>query len=59
MPYTIHKNKLKQQSYLARHRPTENWNDPHSAGALSRWLLWNTPSLNKNVELFKERFGLN
>ena len=56
--YTIHHDKARREAYLSRHRHNENWNDPTSAGALSRWLLWNTTSLQTNLELFKKRFNL-
>lgn len=45
--------------YLTRHRANENWNDPTSAGSLSRYILWGeTTSLRKNIESFKRRFRL-
>lgn len=56
--YTQHKDRLRRANYLSRHRARENWNDPKSAGALSRWILWNTTSFERNVSLFRERFGL-
>ena len=42
--YTKHKDSARMQRYLNRHRKRENWNDPTTAGALSRWILWNKPS---------------
>jgi hypothetical protein len=30
-----------------------------SAGALSRWLLWNKPTLKESLEDFKNKFNLN
>ena len=56
--YTIHKNPIRAKAYLIRHRPNEDWNNPMSAGALSRWILWNTPNLETNVRLFKRKFNL-
>ena len=32
--------KAKRELYLKRHRARENWEDPFSAGSLSRYLLW-------------------
>lgn len=55
---TQHRNYLRRSLYLARHRKNENWNDPQTAGALSRWILWETPNLTVNVRRFKQRFGL-
>lgn len=56
--YTTHKNKLRRDNYLLRHRIRENWNDPMTAGALSRWILWNTSDLHRNVSIFKQKFNL-
>ena len=36
-----HRDEARRQRYLDRHRKRENWNDPQSAGALSRYILWN------------------
>lgn len=55
--YTIHKDKDRRKRYLDRHRKRENWNNPESAGALSRWILWGpTTSKRDNIKKFKERF---
>ena len=56
--YTIHKDKERKQRYLDRHRKRENWNDPMTAGALSRWLLWNLPTLKASIADYKKRFKL-
>ena len=57
--YTIHHDPERRARYLNRHRDRENWNDPTSAGSLSRWLLWGpTTSLNDNIRLFRRRFDL-
>jgi hypothetical protein len=39
--YTKNRDKDRKQRYLQRHRRNENWSNPLSAGALSRWILWN------------------
>ena len=56
--FTIHKNKGRKERYLDRHRKRENWNDPMTAGALSRWLLWNKPTLKASIADYKKRFKL-
>jgi len=48
----------KKSAYLARHKVRENWNDPLSAGALSRWIAWNKRSLRASIADFKKRFKL-
>lgn len=56
--YTKTKDKAQRQRYLDRHRKNENWNNPQTAGALSRWILWgNSSSLRENIASFKKRFG--
>ena len=56
--YTLTKDKAQRKRYLDRHRKRENWNNPESAGALSRWILWgNSTSRRDNIKAFKKRFG--
>lgn len=56
--FTKHKDEERKQRYLNRHKKNENWNDPLTAGALSRWVLWNLPSFRDSVKDYKKRFGL-
>ena len=57
--YIDHKDEDKKKAYLARHSktPGENWNDRTSAGALSRWLLWNKKTLTASIADFRKRFS--
>jgi hypothetical protein len=57
--YTQHKDPVRRSRYLMRHRSREAWNNPRTAGALSRWLLWgDSTSLEANLRAFKRRFSL-
>jgi len=56
--YTQSHDDNRKRLYLIRHSSRENWDDPETPGALSRWLLWNTKSLKTNLDLFKRRFKL-
>jgi Family of unknown function (DUF5754) len=57
--FTKHKNVTRRARYLNRHRGMhENWNDPTTAGALSRWILWNKPTLRASIQDYKRRFNL-
>ena len=57
--FTQHHDAERRMLYLKRHRANEDWNEPTSAGALSRWILWgDSTSFNTNVAAFKRRFGL-
>lgn len=53
-----HQNNKLKENYLKRHKKNENWKDPMSAGALSRWVLWNKSSLNSSIEDYKSKFKL-
>ena len=56
--YIDHKDDEKKKNYLARHRVNEDWSKPTTAGALSRWLLWNLKTLSASITDFKKRFNL-
>lgn len=56
--FTIHKDKERKERYLKRHQKRENWNDPKTAGALSKWILWNKPTLKGSIRDYKKRFNL-
>jgi len=57
--YTKHGDKERMERYVDRHdNGREDWNDPTTAGALSRWVLWNKPSLSASFNDFKKRFNL-
>ena len=56
--YTEHNDRRRKNLYLARHRKRENWNDPTTAGALSRWVLWNKPSLEDSIHDYVKRFNM-
>tara|TARA_R110000803_G_scaffold20274_1_gene52412 strand:+ start:100 stop:420 length:321 start_codon:yes stop_codon:yes gene_type:complete len=57
--YTLTKDKERRRLYLERHgRGRENWNSPTTAGALSRWILWNLPSRSASISAFKKKFKL-
>lgn len=47
-----------KELYLARHSAREDWNDPMTAGALSRWILWNLPSFEASLADYLRRFRL-
>jgi hypothetical protein len=53
-----HKDEKKRQAYVARHRVNENFNDPLTAGSLSRYILWNKTTLSASIADFKKRFNL-
>jgi hypothetical protein len=57
--YTLTGDKDQRMRYLTRHRKNENWNNPKSAGALSRYILWgDSTSIAENLAAYKRRFNL-
>lgn len=56
--YLDHKDKKKRENYIKRHKVNENWYDPYSAGALSRYILWGKYTiLNNAIKSYANRFN--
>jgi len=48
-----------RENYIKRHDVNEDFFDPLTAGALSRWILWGeSRNLSDNVKAFKKKFNL-
>ena len=56
--FTIHKNSKRKQRYLDRHKKREKWENPCTAGSLSRYVLWEKPILSNSIEFYANRFKL-
>lgn len=56
--FTKHKDTERKNRYLARHQKSENWQDFKSAGALSKFILWNKPTLKSSIDDYIKRFNL-
>jgi len=56
--FTKTKNEDQKNLYIKRHTARENFNDPMTAGSLSRWILWNKPSLQESIKDFKRKFNI-
>lgn len=61
--YTIYnKTKGKEEAdkhkerYIKRHQKNEDWNNPISAGALSRFILWNKLTVKDSLEDYLNKF---
>ncbi len=50
--------KQKKSNYLKRHAANENWSKYDTAGALSRFVLWNLPTVEASWRDYKQRFNL-
>ena len=55
--FTKHKNLERRARYDSRHENNENWDDPFTAGSLSKWILWNKPSITDSIRHYKKKFG--
>ena len=57
--YLDNKDDAKRSAYLKRHKANEQWNNPKTAGSLSKHILWGeTTSLQANIKSFKKKFNL-
>lgn len=56
--YTQHKDPNRRLAYIARHRAREDWNNPMTPGALSRFILWEKTSLRSALLDYRRRFRL-
>ena len=56
--FTKTRDPAQKKRYLGRHRKRENWQDYMSAGALSRWILWDRPTRAESIRAYKKRFNL-
>lgn len=48
----------KKNAYIKRHQVRENFNDIMTAGALSRWVLWEDTNRSKLEKLINRKFGI-
>lgn len=61
--YTIYykddmkKAEIEKKKYIARHKVRENWNLPTTNGALSKWILWNKPTISSSFKDFMKNFN--
>ena len=58
--YTTHGSNREERktAYINRHKATESWNTPTSAGACARWILWNKTSVSASFTDYLRRFNL-
>ena len=58
--YTTHKDPLRKQRYINRHKNNEDWSIQgiQTAGFWSRWLLWSEPTLKESIQKIENKFGV-
>ena len=47
-----------KERYINRHSKRENWDNPQTPGSLSRWILWNKPTMKASIADYKKKFDL-
>ena len=55
--YTMHKDEARKASYIARHKPRENWSasGANTAGFWSKNLLWNKKTITASLVDIKSK----
>ena len=55
-----HLDEDRKERYINRHKQRENWTKSgiNTAGFLSRWLLWNKPTIQQNITDIQHRFNV-
>ena len=49
----------RKKAYISRHsNGKEDWKNYMTAGSLSRWVLWNLPTLQASIKDYKKKFNL-
>ena len=56
LDFTKHTDQERKQRYLKRHNARDNWEDPTTAGALSKFVLWNKPTISASVKDMNKHF---
>ena len=56
--YIDHKDDKIKNAWIKRHLVRGTFDDPQSASALARWILWNKKTLRESVADYKRRFKL-
>ena len=53
--YPDHQDLQRKQNYISRHS-NERWDEPMTSGSLSRWILWEKPTLSGAYKAYRQRF---
>ena len=57
--FTQHKDEDRKKRYIDRHKKNENWNDLTTAGAWSKGILWNKPTIRESIKSMENKFNIN
>ena len=60
LDYTQHGDPKRKELYIQRHAATgrEQWDNIHTAGFWSRWLLWDQPTLQEAINKIEKKFKI-
>lgn len=56
--YPDHKDDDIKKAWVARHEVRGTFNDPMTASALSRWILWGEKTISASIKAYKNKFDL-
>ena len=56
--FTQHKDEDRKKNYISRHKPNQNWNDLTTAGAWSRWMLWERKTIPEAIKNMEPKFNI-
>ena len=54
--FTTHGDEERKERYIKRHDKREDFQNPITAGSLSRYLLWNKPTIEDSLKDYLKRF---
>ena len=54
--FTKHKDEDRRKKYIARHKPSQDWNDHKTAGFYAKNILWNKPTIEASVRDTNKKF---
>lgn len=55
--FTTHGDIQRKMNYIQRHSAREDFNNPMTAGSLSRWILWEKTTLSASYTAYRRKFG--
>ena len=56
--FTKHKDRVRRERYISRHKKDLRTNDPTRPGYLSMYILWNKPTLKASLADYKRRLSV-
>ena len=56
--YLDHKDDKIKNAWIARHQVRGDFDAPMTASSLSRWILWNEPTLKDSIRNYIKKFNL-